>query len=379
MKFEEDINQSSYAGKKDINDTVSPNHISWNNGIRFFSNKKTGIDGDDFSFIIYYYDWAGNLGEIVYSDNSSSRYNLPSIKYDDYQPEITNLTIESDNWNQSKVAKVDDNITLKFTVPSLKRNDSISVGIGQKNLTSYNKVAAISTDNQSFTSKYQLTNSDLEGMLDFEIIVRDQSGNTLIQRQNRKFINSCYVSDDLEYHTNNTSDCNANDWKKVISSSSSNCRTVSKLDVVNPLIGALDNTSYLTLDTYTHNRHNNDDIYYCDNESLQTTDQSFVIFDRTPPKPYIALTWPETGTRARKTKELGVLEWNKDERSLITEEISIYFKDLSGLLDSTSGLYKGYDNLVFNNGSSGLISNSKCSTLFISQIIHQIILNAILQ
>ena len=146
--------------------------------------------------------------------------------------------------------------------------------------------------------------------------------------------------------------------------SSSNCRTVSKLDVDNPLIGALalDNTSYLTLDTYAHNSHNNDDIYYCDNESLQTTDQSFVIFDKTPPKPYIALTWPETGNRARKTKELGVLEWNKDERSLITEEISIYFKDLSGLLDSTSGLYKGYDNLVFNNGSSGLISTAKCST-----------------
>ena len=33
-------------------------------------------------------------------------------------------------------------------------------------------------------------------MLDFEIIVRDQSGNT-DTRQNRKFINSCYVSDDL--------------------------------------------------------------------------------------------------------------------------------------------------------------------------------------
>ena len=54
------------------------------------------------------------------------------MKYDDNQPEITNLTIESDNWNQRNVAKVGDNVTLKFTVPSLKRNDSISVGIGQK-------------------------------------------------------------------------------------------------------------------------------------------------------------------------------------------------------------------------------------------------------
>ena len=83
-------------------------------------------------------------------------------------------------------------------------------------------------------------------MLDFEIIVRDQSGNTLIQRKNRKFINSCYVPGRLAYHDNNTTDCNTNDWKKVVSSSSSNCRTVSKLDVDNPLIGALDNTSYLT-------------------------------------------------------------------------------------------------------------------------------------
>ena len=173
-------------------------------------------------------------------------------------------------------------IDFNLTIPSLKRNDYISVGIGQKNLTSYNKVASISTDNQSFISKYQLTNSDLEGMLDFEITVRDQSGNTLIQRQNRKFINSCYVSDDLKYHINNTSDCNANDWKKVISSSSSNCRTVSKLDNDNPLIGAVDNSSLLTLNTYIHNNHNNDDIYYCDNESVQTTNQSFVIFDKTP-------------------------------------------------------------------------------------------------
>ena len=71
------------------------------------------------------------------------------------------------------------------------------------------------------------------------------------------------VSDNLNYHTNNVSDCNANDWKKVVSSSSSNCRTVSKLDVDNPLIGALDNSSLLTLSTYIQNNHNNDDIYYC--------------------------------------------------------------------------------------------------------------------
>ena len=118
---------------RDVEHRVDQNHINWRNAFRHFSNNTTQIDGDSFKFVIYYYDWAGNLGEIIFSDNSTTRYNLPSITYDDIRPAITSLTIESDNWNtlpnNQYVAKVGDNITLKFKLPSnLRNNHQLSIG-----------------------------------------------------------------------------------------------------------------------------------------------------------------------------------------------------------------------------------------------------------
>ncbi|GIR31601.1 MAG: hypothetical protein CM15mP45_08970 [Deltaproteobacteria bacterium] len=54
-----------------------------------------------------------------------------------FVPTVTSLTIESDNWNtlanNQYVAKVGDNITLKFKLPSnLRQNYQLS--IGQRNL-----------------------------------------------------------------------------------------------------------------------------------------------------------------------------------------------------------------------------------------------------
>ena len=119
---------------------MDPTHTNWRNGFRHFSNNTTQTDGDPFKFVIYYYDWAGNLGEVIFSDNSTTRYNLQSITYDDVRPVISSLTIESDNWhtlsNNQYLAKVGDNITLKFKLPFNLRNN-FQLGIGQKNISDY--------------------------------------------------------------------------------------------------------------------------------------------------------------------------------------------------------------------------------------------------
>ena len=97
-------------------------------------------------------------------------------------------------------------------------------------------------------------------------------------------------------------------------------------------------------------------ILFYDNSTLQTFDNSFVIFDRTPPHPYLALTWPTNQLSAN------TAEWHKDERSLIQERISVYFKDLTGLLGTTSGVYTGYDNLTQGFATSvSPVSTSNCT------------------
>ena len=170
--------------------------VNWRNAFRHFSNNTTQTDGDSFKFVIYYYDWAGNLGEIIFSDNSTTRYNLPSITYDDVRPAITSLTIESDNWNtlpnKQYVAKVGDNITLKFKLPSNLRNNH-QLSLGQRNANSYNNVSLNALGANEYSATYQMTNGDLEGMLDFELYFQDKSGNFIIQRQKSKITNNCFV------------------------------------------------------------------------------------------------------------------------------------------------------------------------------------------
>ena len=79
--------------------------------------------------------------------------------------------------------------------------------------------------------------------------------------------------------------------------------------------------------------------HYKDNQTTQTTDGSFVIFDRTAPYPYLALTNPAVVINDPD-------RWNGNEKSVLTEIIELRFKDLTGLLAATDILsgYTGYDN-----------------------------------
>ena len=87
----------------------------------------------------------------------------------------------------------------------------------------------------------------------------------------------------------------------------------------------------------------------------------FVVYDRTPPRAYLALVNPYHDNKPDR--------WVKDEKSVINEKLSIYYKDLTGLLQYTdnnnsnpsTGTYTGYDNLTRGYGSLGLkLSPGNC-------------------
>ena len=86
------------------------------------------------------------------------------------------------SWRKQYVAKDGDIITLKFKLPSNLRNNH-QLSIGQRNANSYNKVSLNALGANEYSATYQLTNGDLEGMLDFELYFQDKSGNFIIQRQ----------------------------------------------------------------------------------------------------------------------------------------------------------------------------------------------------
>ena len=164
---------------------------------------------------------------------------MPSITYDDVRPAITSLTIESDNWNtlpnKQYVAKVGDNITLKFKLPSNLRNNH-QLSIGQRNANSYNRVSLNALGANEYSATYQMTNSDLEGMLDFELYFQDKSGNFIIQRQKSKITNNCFVASNLtsQYHASSSSDCNSSEWKKLSGYLSSTVATSHSFNIDDP-------------------------------------------------------------------------------------------------------------------------------------------------
>ena len=338
------INNINDNAKSDISHRVNASHDNWTNGFIKYSNGTTSTNGDNFSFVIYYYDWAGNQGEIIYSDNSTGRYGLDTIIYDDVRPVLQNVEIKSDNWNNELkyVAKVDDNITLTYKITDINfLRYPPKIGLAQPTNTTYNIITPTTSDNIEYKAVHKMTASDIEGMVDFEIVFEDLSGNLVVVRQDNRISNNCFVPGNLKYHANNTTDCpsTANNftWKVLINANATG--------LTDPLFSNGDNGTY-----------------YVDNASIQTTDKSFVIFDRTPPKPYLALTNPYSKDYSTR--------WVGNEKSVILEKIAIYFKDLTGILrytdndnsSASTGTYTGYDNFTGGYPSGGgVISTSNCN------------------
>ena len=83
-----------------------------------------------------------------------------------------------------------------------------------------------------------------------------------------------------------------------------------------------------------------------DSSEIGTTDNSFVVFDRTPPS--MILT------------PIG------DERSVIDEIVKLRFHDLTGLLSTTRNIYTGYDNFsgssFYSSGYTDNMSTVYCNT-----------------
>ena len=286
-----DITKNSYA---DQEHGVNSNHTDWINGFRHYSSDTTSLDGDVFRFEIHYLDWAGNPGVIRYLPDDNK-----TIIYDDVRPQLSEVLIESNNWNTDVkyVAKTGDNLTLTYTLPNNLRVKPTTVGLAQRSSTTYNQVPTnlISGTTNRFNAVYTMTDNDLEGRVDFEIKFKDLAGNEEIVRMDRKLTNNC-------------------NWPSNV--------------LINPTVSRCPNNgSSWANDNTTHYRIN----------EIGTTDDSFVVFDRTPPSIIITPTGSE--------------------KSVIDETIKLRFHDLTGLLkkiDTVNG-FTGFDNF---SGGSNYNSNS---------------------
>ena len=119
-----------------------------------------------------------------------------------------------------------------------------------------------------------MTSSDLEGVVDFELYFKDYAGNFVVVRQNNKITNNCHVPGNLAYHDNNTTDCVGDNltWENF------GLSTKAQEFIGNSTTKLFSQAS--------------DTTYYVDNETLQTKDKLFFVYDRTPPRAYLALVNP---------------------------------------------------------------------------------------
>ncbi|MDP6638319.1 MAG: Ig-like domain-containing protein [SAR324 cluster bacterium] len=226
-----DPTKNSYA---DQEHTVDSGHTDWTNGFRHYSTDTTSLNGDSFYFEIHYLDWAGNPGVIRYTPDDNK-----TITYDDVRPTLAEVLVKSNNWNTNVkyVAKTGDNITLTYTLPANLRSPPPSVGVAQRTTSSYNSITPTSLGSNRYEAIYTMTDNDIEGRVDFEIVFKDIAGNQEIVRMDRKHTNNCKVPSPL---------------------------------LISP-VGTLCNS--WSNDNLTHNLV----------METGTTDGSFVVFDRTPP------------------------------------------------------------------------------------------------
>ena len=226
-----DPTKNSYA---DQEHTVDSGHTDWTNGFRHYSTDTTSLNGDSFYFEIHYLDWAGNPGVIRYTPDDNK-----TITYDDVRPTLAEVLVKSNNWNTNVkyVAKTGDNITLTYTLPANLRSPPPSVGLAQRTTSSYNSITPTSLGSNRYEAIYTMTDNDIEGRVDFEIVFKDIAGNQEIVRMDRKHTNNCKVPSPL---------------------------------LISP-VGTLCNS--WSNDNLTHNLV----------METGTTDGSFVVFDRTPP------------------------------------------------------------------------------------------------
>ena len=219
---------------------TSSDLLSWTNTYQHNTSNKTQPAGDNYSFQIHYTDWAGNSGIIQTSTTDNS-----TLFYDDVKPELTGVSIASDNWNTGQsVAKSGDNVTLTYTVPSeALRVQPPVTKLVQPSSGGFHTPIPTTSDNNTFQAVHRLSNNDSEGKIAFRIVTTDLAGNQVTKKT--------------------------------------------------------------------------------------TTNSSYVVFDRSPPVMKLGLT----GT----------------DKSLFTDNFSLLFQDLTGLLKTSASGYAGYDNFSHSN------------------------------
>ena len=118
-----------------------------------------------------------SVPENKFSDQATNtNLNVPSntfsITYDDTLPELTSVTIVSDNTDTTKAVK-DDTITLSITASETITTPTISFTIGSTNISP----DVSGSGNKAYSASY-VVDSDLEGIVSFSIDFTDNAGNS---------------------------------------------------------------------------------------------------------------------------------------------------------------------------------------------------------
>ena len=118
-------------------------------------------------FTIDYMDLVGNQGV-----QGTETTDFTGITYDRTAPTLPSVVIESDNFYDVSLAKVDDEISINFTTSEIIQTPTVIIG---------GDSATISGSNSSWLAVRDMTSTDDEGSLLFTIDFLDPAGNAEVR------------------------------------------------------------------------------------------------------------------------------------------------------------------------------------------------------
>jgi len=363
--YVEDSNKCDISAPDDWSNSCGVQWVNWGDQTSIGDSSQAG---DNFTFKIIYWDWAGNIG----IDNVTSTTDNSSIIFDDKLPKNPFVSVKSDNWNinadndssdsvKAYVAKEGDNITLTFKLineplqifpPKVKVAKSTSWNAGNSNSPHSNHcigckeyIPEYSTDNSTWTQYtpsssitwednviwrvvHTVTSSDTDGQFEFQITSEDLSGNTWTVREGCQNCGSISSFQDIT-DTNHLFGFNqyngTNIHPHAVGTTTDQSTVI--IDKTPPLVCSRPTANYGNVPLRTG---------YCNADSCKGNDYSLITYN------------PDNGDNSD-------LAFDKDTRIILA------LNDITGPLKTTSGSYTGKNNLSTNANSNPTYSSSNCS------------------